>query len=311
MTDTWDNEIALGSCGFGASIPEERCFELLDRFTGLGGRIVDTADNYSFWEAGTTGREAEEVIGRWLARAKPRDVVVATKLGAQPVGPGEWPANAEGLSAPAIRDAVHGSLKRLGVERLDVLYAHLEDRTVPLEETMGTFHELVTAGKVGRLGVSNHALWLVERAQRIAEANGWTAYEWLQYRHTYAQPRSGELGAARYQSIVREDMLDYVRSNEGLTLFAYSPMLFGAYAGRPVPDAYAHPGTDARLKVLREVAAEVAATPSQVVLAWMLGGSPAIVPVIGSSRVESLVENMAARDVRLSDGQRARLDAAR
>ncbi|MEV0648877.1 aldo/keto reductase [Phytomonospora sp. NPDC050363] len=301
-------ELALGTCSFGTTIDEERCFAIFDEFADKGGRIIDTADSYSWWDEGAKGGEAEEVLGRWLARRGRGGLTIATKLGGQPTGPGEWPDNTEGLSAKAIREAVDGSLRRLGVDHVDVLYAHIEDRRVGLDETMEALHGQVTAGKVGRLGVSNHAVWRVERAQNLAAANGWTPYSWLQYRHSYLQPRPDAALDQSGHRVAQPDLLDYVRSEPGLTLFAYTSMIFGAYGGRPLPEAYDHSGTTAKLAVLGEVAAELESTTSQVVLAWLMGDG--IVPVIGSSRLETLRENLSARDVELSADQRARLNAA-
>lgn len=303
-------ELALGSCGWGTTIDADRVFALLDHFAENGGTIVDTADNYSFWDEGATGREAEDLIGRWLASRRPKGLTIATKLGAQPMGPASaWPANREGLSAKAIKAAVEGSLTRLGVERLDVLYIHVEDRTVALEETMGALHEEVTAGRVGLLGVSNHAVWRVERAQNIARANGWTPFTWLQYRHSYLQrTRPPGLLGDRPHNDADPALIDYVRCHPGSRLFAYSPMVGGAFAGRELPGPYRGIDAEGRLRVLAEVAREVDATPNQVVLSWLMGGDPPSVPVIGSSRVASLAENLAARDLVLTVGQRERLD---
>ncbi|HEY1180224.1 MAG TPA: aldo/keto reductase [Phytomonospora sp.] len=302
------NALALGTVSFGTTIDEERCFAIFDRFAEAGGRIIDTANNYNFWDEGADGGEAERTLGKWLARRGREGLTIATKLGARPDGPGEWPANTEGLSAAAIRKAVDDSLTRLGVDHVDVLYAHIEDRRVGLDETMEALHEQVAAGKVGRLGVSNHAVWRVERAQNLAAANGWTPYTWLQYRHSYLQPRPDAALDQSGHRVAQPDLLDYVRSNPDLTLFAYTSMIFGAYGGRPLPEAYDHSGTTAKLAVLAEVAAELEASTSQVVLAWLMADG--IVPIIGSSRLETLDENLTARDVVLSDDQRARLNAA-
>ncbi|MCT9933516.1 aldo/keto reductase [Planotetraspora sp. A-T 1434] len=98
---------------------------------------------------------------------------------------------AEGLSAPVIRDAAEGSLRRLGIDHIDVYWAHIEDRSVPLEETVGAFNDLVTAGKVKSVGASNHAAWRLERARSLAASHGWTPYTHVQLRHSYLRPRPG------------------------------------------------------------------------------------------------------------------------
>ncbi|MET4922871.1 aldo/keto reductase [Streptomyces sp. PSRA5] len=106
--------LCLGTMPFGTRVDEATCFAILDRFVGRGGTFIDTANCYSFWEKGAHGGDSEEVIGRWMAaRGNREEIVLATKAGARPAGPGVWPANAEGLSAEALRAGVEGSLRRL------------------------------------------------------------------------------------------------------------------------------------------------------------------------------------------------------
>lgn len=200
------------------------------------------------------------------------------------------------------------------MERLDLLYAHIDDHTVPQRETVEGFGALVAEGMVGLLGVSNQAVWRVERARALAAAAGLPGYEVLQYQHSYLRPRTdvpddlfpdGSLGHAG------AELAGYLRAEPALTLVAYSPLLKGAYA-RPerLPGDYDHPGTPARLAVLREVARETGATPGQVVLAWQIGHDLPILPLAGVSSLAQLEENLAAVDLELSAEQRARLDAA-
>ncbi len=199
--------------------------------------------------------------------------------------------------------------------RLDLLYAHIEDPVVPLAETVEGFAALVAEDTVGLLGVSNHAVWRVERARALAAAAGLPGYEVLQYQHSHLRPRTdvpselfpdGSLGGADAQ------ILNYLRAEPELTLVAYSPLLTGAYTrpDKPLPPDYDHPGTPARLAVLREVARETGASVNQVVLAWQLGGEPPVIPLVGASSVAQLDENLAAVDLELTEDQRARLDAA-
>ncbi len=195
-----------------------------------------------------------------------------------------------------IQEAAERSRERLGVERLDLLYAHIDDHTVPQRETVEAFAELVAEGTVGLLGVSNQAVWRVERARALAAAAGLPGYEVLQYQHSHLRPRTdipdglfpdGSLGHAG------PELRGYLRAEPGLTLVAYSPLLKGAYVrtDRPLPPDYDHPGTPARLAVLREVAREAGASVNQVVLAWQLGGQLPIVPLAGASSVAQLEEN--------------------
>ncbi|GAA4571075.1 aldo/keto reductase [Planotetraspora kaengkrachanensis] len=298
--------IALGTIPFGTTVDEETSFAILDRFVEGGGTLVDTANNYPFWLSGATGDESEATIGRWLASRRNRDqVVVSTKCGGRPTVPGDLTLDsAEGLSARVIRDAAEGSLRRLGVDHIDVYWAHIEDRSVPLEESVGAFGDLVTSGKVREIGASNHATWRLERARSLAAAQGRTPYTHVQLRHSYLRPRPGVRLPEGGHVQVSEETLDYVRSEPGLTLWVYSSLLSGAYTSKPLPETYDHPGTARRLAVLDEVAGELGATRNQVVLAWLQ--AQGIVPIVGVSSLAQLEELLA--DVKLDDDLRARLD---
>jgi aryl-alcohol dehydrogenase-like predicted oxidoreductase len=308
--------LALGAMLFGSRTDEETSFAVLDRYVEAGGTFIDTSDNYAFWIDGSQGGQSEELLGRWRrSRGVGDEIVIATKLGARPLAPGtSYVDNAEGLSAKVIRESAERSRDRLGVAKLDLLYAHIEDRQVPLTETVEGFAELVAEGTVGLLGVSNHATWRVERARALATAAGLPGYEVLQYAHSHLRPRTdvpeglfpdGSLGHAG------PDLLSYLRAEPGLTLVAYSPLLKGAYAHPDrLPADFDHPGTPARLKVLREVAQETGATVNQVVLAWQIGAELPIVPLVGASSVAQLEESLAAVDLELTADQRSRLDAA-
>ncbi|GAA2376725.1 aldo/keto reductase [Nonomuraea africana] len=308
--------LALGAMLFGSVTDEKTSFAILDRYVEAGGTFIDTSNNYAFWIDGSQGGQSEELLGRWRrSRGVGDEIVIATKLGARPLAPGTgYVENAEGLSAKAIRESVERSRERLGVDRIDLLYAHIEDRTVPLGETVEGFAELVAEGTVGLLGVSNHAIWRVERARALAAAAGLPGYEVLQYQHSHLRPRfdvpesifeDGSLGHAG------AELLSYLRAEPGLILVAYSPLLGGAYAreDKPLPRDYDHPGTPARLAVLREVAKETGASVNQVVLAWQIGGQLPVIPLAGASSVAQLEENLAAVDLELTKDQRARLDA--
>jgi aryl-alcohol dehydrogenase-like predicted oxidoreductase len=301
--------LCLGCMCFGTTVDERTSFALLDRYVDAGGRFLDTADNYAFWVDGAQGGESEALLGRWLRdRGARDDVFLATKVGANPTVPGRGTETAEGLSAAAIAKAVQGSLRRLGTDRIDLLYAHIDDRDTPLEETLGAFGGLVAAGTVGRVGVSNMRAWRVERARGTARWLGVAEPCCVQQRHSYLRPRPGsDFGV---QVAVDDDLL-HLCATEGVGLLAYSALLAGAYAraDRPVPDAYAGADTDARLAALEAVAAEAGASPNQVVLAWMLAGNPPAIPLVAASTEPQLAENLAAVDLRLDAALLDRLDA--
>jgi aryl-alcohol dehydrogenase-like predicted oxidoreductase len=305
--------LCLGALAFGTYIDEKTSFAILDRFVEAGGSFIDTADNYCFWEAGRTGHESERVLGHWLQSRGVRDQVqLATKAGAQPTVPGTGLETAEGLSGPVIRDALAGSLRRLGTDRVDLFYAHMEDRSVPLEETVGAMDELVRDGATRLVGVSNHPTWRIERARALAAATGRTPYTCIQQRYSYLQPRFDRALPQTGHVHTTDELLDYVRSEPDLTLITYSALLAGAYTRpeKPIPDAYDHPGTPPRMAALREVAAELGASVNQVVIAWLTGHTPALLPVVGFTSLDQLNEIVEAMDLTLSESQRTRLDTA-
>jgi aryl-alcohol dehydrogenase-like predicted oxidoreductase len=307
--------LALGTIPFGTAVDDETTFAILDRFAEAGGTMLDTANNYPFWIEGATGDESELAIGRWLAARGNRDrMVLSTKCGARPTVPGDRTLDfAEGLSAKAIAAAAEGSLRRLGTDHVDVYWAHVEDRSVPLEETLGAFGELVRAGAVREIGASNVPAWRLERARALSRSLDLPPYTHVQLRHTYLRPRPGVRLPEAGHVLAQDDMLDYLRSEPGLTLWAYNTLMFGAYTreDRPIQDIYHHPGTTRGLAVLREIAGELGASVNQVVLAWLIGGDVRTVPIVGVSSLAQLEEALGALDLTLDAGHRDRLESVR
>jgi aryl-alcohol dehydrogenase-like predicted oxidoreductase len=309
--------LSLGTMLMGSQTDEATSFAILDRYVSAGGTFLDTSGNYAFWVNGTQGGESEELLGRWLrSRGHPADLVIATKVGARPRTPGtSFTDNAEGLSSRVIHESAARSMERLGVSRLDLMYAHIEDPAVPFAETVEAFGSLVASGQVGLLGVSNHWSWKVERARSVAAALGVPGYEVLQYHHTYLRSRA-DVPERRWRDgspgVVQADLLSYVRFEPGLALVAYSPLLCGSYVREDLPLSvrYDHAGTAPRLAALRSVAAETGATLNQVVLAWLMGGEVPVIPLFGASSVAQLEESLAAVDLELTESQRDRLDEA-
>jgi aryl-alcohol dehydrogenase-like predicted oxidoreductase len=305
----------LGAMFFGTRTDEATSMRLLDRFVERGGGWIDTANCYAFWsDPSGLGGQSERVIGRWLAsRPGARERVrIATKVRHQPTIPHRWPESAEGLSAPVIRDAVRRSLERLGTDRIDLYWAHADDRDVPQEETVAAFAELVDAGLVGQLGAANYAIWRFDRARSLARTLGVPGYSALQLRWSYLRPRPGAKLPDDGHLYAGEEALDYVAADPELAMWGYTPLINGGYvrADKPLPEAYDHPGTTRRLAALDEVVGQTGATRNQVVLAWMRGGTPAVVPIVGVSTVEQLDEALDAEALTLSSRQRELLDAA-
>ncbi|MFD5157564.1 aldo/keto reductase [Streptomyces hawaiiensis] len=305
---TMVSRLCLGAMPFGTTVDEQTSLAILDRFVEAGGTTIDTANCYSFWVPGGSGGESETVLGRWLKDRGGRDrLTIASKVGSGPGSDGQ----AEGLAPAVIREQLEGTLRRLGTDHVDVYYAHREDRTTPDEDTLAAFHQAVTDGKTRSLGASNHAAWRLAETRSLAERHGWTPYTVVQQRYSYLQPRPKTTLPEGGHVHASDELLDYVRGH-GLTMFAYTTLLFGAYGRpeRPLPEHYLHPGTERRLQALAKVADELGVTPIQAVLAWLTGGEPAVVPIIGVSSVAQLDECLAAADLELPGELRQVLDDA-
>ncbi len=283
--------MALGCMYFGSRTDETTATALLEQYLGAGGTFLDTANNYAFWLDGFGGGESERFLGRYLAKRGNREAVfLATKVGANPTVPGGDFGTAEGLSAAAIEKAVDESLARLQTDYIDLYYAHIDHRQSDLTETLATFNKLVESGKVRYIACSNMMSWRIERARTISRAKGWAAYCGVQQRYSYLRPVAGANFGV--QESVSAELLDYCKAEGSTTLLAYSPLLNGAYTrqDRDFPEAYLGADTDARLQALNEVAAELGATPNQVVLAWLMQNTPKAVPVVAASTKAQLTE---------------------
>ncbi|MBZ5738902.1 aldo/keto reductase [Nocardioides mangrovi] len=292
-------DLVLGTMYFGTRTDEATSYALLDRFVEAGGRILDTANCYSFWSSPSGhGGQSEALLGRWLA-ANPglrHELTIATKVGVEPVDGG----GVEGLSAPVIEREAARSLERLGIDAIDLYWAHGEDRSTDLEETVAAFGALVEAGVVRRLGVSNHPTWRVERGRAIAERLGLEPWTALQLTTSYVEPRPGAQvpGKDHRFGFVTDETVDYLDTHPDVELWVYSPLVQGSFDrdDRPFPDAYDHPGTTARLAELSARAGELGVPRSQLVLAWMLGRGWK--PIVGVSSVEQLDSALASASLR-------------
>jgi aryl-alcohol dehydrogenase-like predicted oxidoreductase len=287
--------LCFGGNVFGWTADEPRSFALLDAYTAAGGNFVDTADSYVEWAPGGQGGESETIIGHWLARRGRRDdLVIATKVGQAP--------GREGLSPANIAAAADASLARLGVDHIDLYYAHEDDPETPLEETMAAFAELVRAGKVRYVAASNYA------APRLAEA--------LAASDRVGAPRY--VGTQTHYNLVHreeyEDELAPLCAREGLSGFAYSALadgfLSGKYRpGRDLPQSEraedAAPYLDERglrvLEALDAVAARHDAPVAAVALAW-LTAQPTVAAAVASARtIEQLGELLASATLPLDE----------
>jgi aryl-alcohol dehydrogenase-like predicted oxidoreductase len=293
----------LGGNVFGWTADEATTLRLLDAYVDGGGNFIDTADSYYCWEDGFEGGESETLIGRWLARRGRRDdVVVATKVGM-------WD-RAPGLSAANIATAVDGSLLRLGLDRIDLFYAHIDDTEVPLTETLGALGEQVAADKVAHLGVSNITAPRLAEALAVSREHGLPEYEVLQthynllHRHEY------------------EDDLAALCRRENIPCLAYSALadgfLTGKYRlGQPLPDGprrddadrYLTPEHDAALRALEHVAERHGVPMAAAALAW-LNARPGVIAVASARTLPQLADLMRVLELQLTEADVAVLDAS-
>jgi aryl-alcohol dehydrogenase-like predicted oxidoreductase len=303
-SDLQVSALGLGAMFFGTRTAAETSYQLLDEYVAAGGNFIDTANIYAHWVSGFKGGESEILLGDWLRqRGNRSQLVIATKVGFN------YPGVQQELSAKTIEEECNKSLKRMGIDTIDLFYAHVDDYNTPLEETLEAFDKLVKAGKVRFIGASNYLAWRLEEARCISQAHGWANFCCVQQRHTYLRVKPG--GSTAPQVTTNPDLFDYSR-RRNFPIVGYSVLLGGAYTqlDRSIPESYLGPDTDARLEILQSIAAETHATPNQVVLAWILNSDYPTIPLIAASSHEQLQENLGALDVKLSTEQMQRLDDA-
>jgi aryl-alcohol dehydrogenase-like predicted oxidoreductase len=302
-TDLNVSALCLGTMYFGTRNDKDTSVQLLDAYVEAGGSFIDTANIYAHWFPGFAGGESETLLGEWMrARRNRSKMVIGTKVGF------EYPGVERGLPARRIEEECNKSLRRLGIDTIDLYYAHVDDYNTPLEETLEALNRLVKAGKVRYVGASNYLAWRLEQARWISETNGWAPFCCVQQRHSYLRVRRG--GSTAPQVAANPDLFDYSRRRR-FPILAYSVLLGGVYTkGITMWPEYAGPDTEARLAMLKTIAAETGATINQVVIAWMLHSDYPVIPLVTASTRERLRENLGALDVQLGADQMQRLDNA-
>lgn len=289
--------ICLGSAYFGTQISPDDAFEVLDAYYEQGGRFVDTSNNYAGWLPGAKGGESERTIGAWLKSRRVRDeVFLATKVGF------DYPGVETGTSKGHVLAECEKSLMNLGVDHIDLYFAHLDDRRTPLEETLGAMNTLIGEGKVRWLGASNFFAWRMESARLICAENHWSTFAALQNHFTYLKPRPEVDWSPNV--LMNREHVDFARAHR-IRLMAYYALLKGAYsrADRPLWESYRAEENQQRLARLKLVADDLGATLNQIVLAWMLHLDPEVLPITTASRKEHLIENLGALRVLISPEQ--------
>ena len=220
LADLRISPIGLGGNVFGWTADETTSFEVLDAYLDGGGNLIDTADGYSYWAPGNSGGESETVIGAWLASRPVRErVVLATKVSTKPDRPG--------LSADNIRRALEESLSRLRTDVIDIYYAHFDDESTPLEETVGAFEEARLAGRIRHVGLSNYTPERIRQWFAIADAQGCARPIVLQPHYNLLHRDDVEGPAARGQ----------VAAELGMGLMPYFALAAGFLTGKYRRDA--------------------------------------------------------------------------
>ncbi len=280
--------IGLGTASFGTSISKKESFEILDRFVELGGEIIDTANNYAFWNG--NGGESEAVIGQWLKTINRNHVQVHTKIGAQPID-GNNIKNLEGLSKKTITSAVQKSLVRLNTSHVDVLFAHVDDRQTPLEETWQALSDTVRKGLVKKLGISNYTPDRIIALDNVIKSNGLEPISYAQFRHTVIEPKQdADFGIQVCLTNKVKEALAKV-SNE-IIIVAYSPLLDGAFeVGNNLPDNYNTAANHGLLPNIRSEAVQLGVSPSAVVL-WKVA-EDGMLPLTMTGKTSRLAANLA------------------
>ena len=303
------SELCLGAMtfgedwGWGASHDESRA--VFDAFVEAGGNFIDTANIY-------TNGSSEKITGELIKADRDR-FVLATKftLPDNPAAPSNaGNVNVSGNSRKNMMRSVEGSLKRLNTDYIDLLWLHAWDFMTPVEEVMRGLDDLVRAGKVNYVGISDAPAWIVSQANTLADLRGLSAFVALQIEYSLIE-RTPE-----------RDLIPMARAF-GLTVTPWSPLgqgiLTGKYnnstkeEGARLSDGSSDRLTERNLMIAQaavDVAKEVGHTPSQVALAWLLAQGQDIIPIIGSRRAAQVKDNLACLDVTLGEAHLQKLSEA-
>jgi len=287
------SSLCFGANVFGWSIHEQNeANSLLDHLFSRGVNFFDSADMYVQWHPGNHGGESETMLGAWLRESRiPRDeVVIATKVGKMTSRPGLSPDN--------IRAAADESLQRLGIDTIDLYYSHFDDQTVPLEDTLGAFSELIDQGKVSYIAASNYSPERLAEAQDIAHTLGIPRYVAVQNHYNLVYRGEYEAGMARYVESHQLAGLPYFSLASGFLAGAYTrdAQPDSPRVGR-VSDTYFSERNFATLDRLLDVASGHGVQPATVALEWLRRQPGVTAPIASASRIEQVGPLLARVDL--------------
>jgi aryl-alcohol dehydrogenase-like predicted oxidoreductase len=297
QTDLSVSNLCFGGNVFGWTADKDQSFELLDRFTELGGNFIDTADVYSAWKEGNQGGESESIIGQYTKQKGNRDqLVIATKVAML--------ESRKGLSSKNIMAACDESLKRLQTDYIDIYYAHSDDLENDLEDTLFGFNELVRAGKVRYIAASNYTYDRLKQALEISEKNNFAKYIALQNRYSLVAREPYESDGAKSVQTFNISGLPYSTLGSGFLSGKYQAgMDVDSQRAAGVNNMYANAENFKLLERLAKVAQDHNASYTAVALAWLRMQPGVTVPLASGRTLEQL--NALMQEVSISSDEAA------
>lgn len=304
-TDLEIAPINFGGNVLGWTLDERASFDILDKFIAAGFNFIDTADTYAWWVNGTGG-QSEEIIGKWLkSRGNRNQMVIATKVGS------ETKEHGFDISKKHILKSADESLRRLGVDCIDLYYTHFDDNSTPIEETLSAYDELMKAGKVRYIAASNLSPARLTESFAVADKNGLPKYVALQPHYNLVERTTFETD---YAAIVEQ---------YNLSVFPYWSLAAGFLTGKYRSDEDFHKTIrggsvkkyfddrgKAVLKALDTVAEKHTTKQATVALAWLLANPLVTAPIVSATSERQLQTLFAAPELKLDGEDLALLNEA-
>jgi aryl-alcohol dehydrogenase-like predicted oxidoreductase len=299
--------LCLGGNVFGWTANEAASFKVLDALVAAGLNFIDTADTYSTWVPGHHGGESETIIGNWLKRsARRKEVVIATKVGM------EMAPDRKGLSAEHIARSVEESLRRLQTDHIDLYFAHRDDPSTPLEETLRAYQKLIEQGKVRTIGASNYTAARFAEALKVSREHGLPRYEVLEPLYNlYARAdyESGleplcleqHVGVVSYSALASGFLTGKYRTAQDATKSA---------RGKGVVEKFLNGRGLRILAALDDVGQRYSASPTSVALAWQIARPSISAPIASATTVDQLSDLIAATQLKLDQAAIEQLNTA-
>jgi len=307
-TDLYASPIALGTVTWGSDTIGDDLQRLVDVYAAAGGNFFDTAHCYAFWRKALG--KSEQALGKIVReRYRREDAVVATKCGHPDAG-WSYRRPKDYLSARQIARDVSESIDRLGLDSIDLLFAHRDDPRVPVGELMEALNGPVKAGQARYLGASNWSAGRIAEANAYAAAHGLAGFVASQPQWSLARPSVSGPGWDPTMRTVTDDDRAWYRE-AGLPLMVYTSTARGYFADGVNAEGgtFDSPESRERRERARKLAAQLGTTADAIALAWLLGQPHPVTPIVGTRDPEHLAAVLAAAEVTLSAEQLAWLEA--